>query len=121
MQSKHVTQSTSTWGAVVLIVPIVMQMFGAPLDAAQTEQVQQAGHALDSVMMQVMVIIGAAQMLIGRFSARQPLHIIPGNTYVIEPDGTKRYLKPKLIKPVAKVPDDIKQAMDAVMPKEGAP
>ena len=119
MQSKHALQSTSSWGAIVLVIPIVMMFFGAPLTEEQVAQVKGAGAALDSIMMQLMILVGAAQMIVGRLNARQPLHIIPGNTFVLKPDGTKEYLNPKMVKPVNKVPDDIKAAMDKILPTDG--
>lgn len=92
MQSKNVVQSTSAWGAVLLIIPAVMQIFGSPLSSEEIAQVNAAGASLDHIAMQAMTIIGTIQMIIGRLNARQPLHFLPGNTFRIEQDGSKTYL-----------------------------
>lgn len=120
MQSKHALQSTSSWGAIVLVIPIVMMFFGAPLTEDQLAQVKSAGVALDSIMMQLMILVGAAQMIVGRLNARQPLHFIPGNTFVLKPDGTKEYLNPKLLKPVKTIPPDVAKAINDLASGEPA-
>jgi hypothetical protein len=93
MQSKNVVQSTSAWGAVLLLIPAVLQLLGAPLSEQQVGQVQAAGASIDAIALHAMTIVGTIQMIIGRFNARQPLHFIPGNTFIVNPDGTKQFLK----------------------------
>ena len=107
MQSKNAVQSTSAWGALVLMIPVAMMLFGVPLTEGQVAEVKAAGHALDSIMMQLMILVGTAQMIVGRLNAKQPLHFIPGNTFVLKADGSKEYLNPKLLKPVKEIPADV--------------
>ena len=120
MQSKHALQSTSSWGAIVLVIPIVMMFFGTPLTDDQLAQVKSAGVALDSIMMQLMIVVGAAQMIVGRLNAKQPLHFIPGNTFVLRADGTKEYLNPKVLKPVSVIPPDVAKAINELAAGEPA-
>jgi hypothetical protein len=115
MKSKNVVQSTSAWGAVLLLIPIVFQLVGAPLTGEEVDQVSKAGAAIDGALLHLMTIVGTIQMIIGRFNARQPIHFLPGRQFVIEQDGTKRLIDPAKAPfraaPVT-LPDDVKRKIE---------
>ena len=115
MQSKNVVQSTSAWGAVLLIIPIAFQLFGAPLSAQEIEQLQGAGVALDSAVMHIITIVGTIQMIVGRFNARQPLHLLPGRQFVLNADGTRTLVKKSggwLSLSAVALPEDVKRKIE---------
>ena len=116
MRSKNVVQSTSAWGAVLLLIPIVFQLLGSPLTTEEVEQVNKAGAALDGALLHLLTIVGTIQMIVGRFNARQPLHFLPGRQFVVEPDGTKRLVDPSKspfrAAPVT-LPEDVKRKIES--------
>jgi hypothetical protein len=106
MKSKNVVQSTSAWGAVLLIIPVVLQVAGVSLTEQEVGQVQAAGQSVETIALHAMSIIGTIQMILGRLNARQPLHFLPGNAFVVQQDGTKVYLS-AIEKAKAPIPDDV--------------
>lgn len=107
IESKHVTKSTSAWGGLILLVPVIGGMFGASFSASDLEQLTGAVAAGESVYVNLMILIGAVQLLIGRINARQPVHFLPGNTFQIDARTGKR------ISPPVKVPPDVAAAMES--------
>lgn len=106
IESKHVTKSTSAWGGLILLIPVVGGMFGASFSASDIEQLTGAVAAGESVYVNLMILIGTIQLIVGRFNARQPVHILPGNTFQIDARTGKR------VTPTVKVPSDVAAAME---------
>lgn len=113
VESKSAIQSTSAWGGLILIIPVVLQMMGTTLTGPEIADLQGSAASLNSIYLNLMMVIGTIQMIAGRINARQPIHFLPGGAFKIDRLTGKRLDPP--------IPADVAAAMVKTKTSLGAP
>lgn len=106
IESKHVSKSVSAWGGLILLVPIAANLFGVEFSQTEVQQIGQAAQHAEQFYLNLMALIGAIQLVVGRLNAKRPLHFIPGAPFEVDMKTGK-----KITKPVA-IPPDVQKRMD---------
>lgn len=96
IESKHATESVTTWGIVILTAS---QMMGAGITPGEAATVANAASELIGTYSHALAAIGIIMAALGRVNAKQPIHFM--QPYKITPDGKR----------VLEVPADVKSAM----------
>lgn len=106
VDSKSIFESRRAWGALMVAIPLVIQLLGINLTPDQQAQIAHGIQSGQSAVANVMIALGAVQMLVGCWRARQPLHI--GTPYSVDTSTGKK------IAPVKALPltGDVARIMD---------
>lgn len=84
IDSKHFTESVSSWGVIILTVSQVMNIGITPGEAAT---VASAAAEVVGVYSHVLAAIGICMAAFGRWNAKQPLHF--RTPYSVDASGNK--------------------------------
>lgn len=96
--SKWALDSKRAWGALMMAVPLVLQLTGINLSPGDSAQVTAALQHAQSGFADLMIALGAVQMLYGSWKAQQPLHLL--TPYQVDDEGKKVVpLKPLVLHP----------------------
>lgn len=120
VDSKSIFESRRAWGAVMMVVPIVLNFLGVNLTTDQQAQLVQGVHAGQQAMSNIIIALGALQMIVGCWRARAPLHI--GTPYQVDATTGKKIVPVKplvLTSDVARIMDEkpVLEAAAGVEPK----